>query len=269
MRFLLALPLMGLPVFAGCASSSSSGGSSSCSTNASLAGASYDVTKSRFAFGSTPTRVDAGGGLVRWTGSHGVVAIFPDGSEMAELNANAPESSLAGWGSSSSDLTTHVVQYWSAMGVVGCQITNTSANASVGGSSSGGSSTTTIGQTFVSLARGIDGVPVSESLAVAQFDVDDQTTYESFYWPEIPAAVVSGAVAFQNQLADPHALAAYKAKLPSDAQGMGRVNIHHTHAGGMPPLQSGFSYDVVQSTPEGDGAELSFDPSGSPITTTW
>src|SRR5271165_3284596 len=70
---------------------SSGGGAGGCSTSQPLAGASYDVSKSRFAFGSKPMEQQAGGGLVRWVGSDGVVAIFPDGSEMASLDANAPE----------------------------------------------------------------------------------------------------------------------------------------------------------------------------------
>jgi hypothetical protein len=42
---------------------------------------------------------------------------------------------------------------------------------------------------------------VVESLAVARFDIDNQTTYEAFYWPEIPGDVVSTAIAFGAQLA--------------------------------------------------------------------
>ena len=49
-------------------------GVTSCATNAPLAGASYDVSKSRFAFGSKPT-LDSTGGLSRWVGADGVVGI--------------------------------------------------------------------------------------------------------------------------------------------------------------------------------------------------
>jgi hypothetical protein len=52
-----------------------------CSNAGPLAGATYDITKSKFAFGSAPAAVNAGS-LVRWTGSEGVVALFSDGSEM-------------------------------------------------------------------------------------------------------------------------------------------------------------------------------------------
>ena len=210
---------------------------------------------------------------MRWVGSDGVVAIFSssaDGSEMGSLNAGAPEANLPGWSNDPTALTAHATDYWVSMGVASCQIAGTGIDGSVsGGSSSGGGSTMTVGPSDVTLSRGISGVRVVESLAVASFDVDDQTTYESFYWPEIPADVVIAAVAFQNQLADPSTLAAYRAKLPADAQGQGQVVIHHTSAFSMSSFQSATTYDVVQSTPEDDGGELSFDQSGNPVTTIW
>jgi hypothetical protein len=248
-------------------STSSSGGSASatCASGSPLTGASYDVTKSRFAFGSTPVSQNAGGS-VHWVGSDGVVAIATDGSEMGIMNANAPENGLPGWSGSDADLLVHVTAYYGAMGVASCQISGPSNTYGAGGSSSGGGTTTT---TNAGLQRGIDGVPVSESLAVARFDVDDQTTYEVFYWPVIRADVVTAALALSAQLADPGALAAYKAKLPADAQGTGHVVIHHSHAGSTSPFQAAATYDVIQTTPLDDGGDLYFDANGNPITTTW
>jgi hypothetical protein len=81
--------------------------------------------------------------------------------------------------------------------------------------------------------------------------------------------VVSAAIAFKNQLAAPGALAAYKAKLPADAQGDGRVVIHHSSGLSMGSFQSAATYDVVQTTPQNDGGDLNFDPDGNPITTIW
>ena len=238
-----------------------------CSTSLALAGASYDIIKSRFAFGSTPSPQDAGS-LVRWVGSHGVVAIFSDGSELASMDANAPEANLPSWSNDPTVLTAQATDYWVSMGVASCQIMGAGIDGSVsGGSSSGGGSTMTAGPSDVTLSRGISGVRVVESLAVASFDVDDQTTYESFYWPEIPADVVTAAVAFQNQLKDPKALAAYMAKLPADAQGQGSVVIHHTSAGSSSPFQTAATYEVL--TPGPFGGDLNFDQNGNPVTTVW
>jgi hypothetical protein len=78
----------------------------------------------------------------------------------------------------------------------------------------------------VALVRGVDGILVSESNASARFNSADQTTQEGMYWPEIAASVVRDARAFRDRLADPARLAAYKALLPSDAQGDGQVVIH-------------------------------------------
>jgi hypothetical protein len=102
-----------------------------------------------------------------------------------------------------------------------------------GGSTDGGGAVFVAGPTTAILERAIDGISVVESRGVAQFDVDDQTTSESCYWPEIPADVVSAARAFRDQLAAAGALAAFKAKLPADAQGDGSVVIHH-HVTGAP-----------------------------------
>lgn len=249
----------------------------SCSGSAPLSGATYDISKSRFAFGSSPS-AENDGSFVRWIGSDGVVGISSDGSELGIMNAGAPETNLPDWSADPSKLSAHAIDYWVSMGVATCQI----ANANIDGSGSGGGSidggfTLVAGPSTVVLSRGVGGVPVAESLAVARFDVNDQTTDEAFYWPAIPAAVVSSAVTFKNELADPSALAAYKAKLPADAQGQGQVVIHHTSAGSSSPFQSAATYDVVQSLPPDDGGglvfggeeDLSFDPDANPVTTAW
>jgi hypothetical protein len=88
--------------------------------------------------------------------------------------------------------------------------------------------------------------------AFARFDTNDQTTFETFYWPEIPADVVTQARAFHDQLAAPGALAEYKAKLPADAQGDGHVVIHHRAGGSSLPFTAVTTYDTVQITPQND-----------------
>ena len=49
------------------AAPAASGDVAGCEVGAPLAGAAYDITKSRFAFGSTPSKDDADG-FVRWVG---------------------------------------------------------------------------------------------------------------------------------------------------------------------------------------------------------
>jgi hypothetical protein len=255
---------------AGTSAASAVGTSAACTPGQPLAGASYDITKSRFAFGSKPAAVDAGP-LVRWTGSDGVVAIWTDGSEMASMDANAPEADLPDWSADGKALAAHVTAYFVSMGVATCEISGTDGTYSAGG---GGSTDGTMTVTFpsqstVGLVRSIDGVPVVESIAFARFDSSEQTTSESFYWPTIPADVVTASRAFHDKLAAPGALAAYKAKLPADAQGDGQVVIHHRVSGSSLPFTAVTTYDTVQSTPEDDGGDLSFDPDGNAVTDTW
>jgi hypothetical protein len=249
--------------------SGSGGGSTECAAGSPLAGASYDIAKSRFAFGSKPVPQDARR-FVRWVGSDGVVAISANGAELGIMNANAPESNLPDWSTDSAKLTAHVEAYWASMGVESCQVQDTGIDGSVsGGGSVDGGSFQMPGPSTVVLGRGVDGVPVVESLANAIVNVTDQSTSERFYWPEIPAQVVTTAIAFRDQLASAQGLAAFKAKLPADAQGQGRVVIHHSSAFSMAPFQAAAVYDVVQTTPLNDGGNLYFDQSGNPVMTVW
>jgi hypothetical protein len=272
-----AFAFAGLGWTAGCSSTPSASptgvsteGGFDCPTGGPLVGGAYDIGKSKFAFGSAPVAVDAGA-LVRWTGSEGVVAVFADGSEMALLDASAPAGSLPGWSSEVETLSGLVTSYYVSMGVESCQIAGIDATYSAGGggSTDGGSAVVVEGQTIVGLARAVDGIPVEESTALAQFDVQGQTTDEAFYWPELPADVVSAAIAFRDQLAMPGALAAFKATLPADAQGDGHVVIHHHVAGTTGAFVAVATYQTVQITPDDDGGDLYFAPNGQPMTDTW
>jgi hypothetical protein len=216
-----------------------------CSPGAPLVGAPYDLGKSRFAFGSTPVRDDAFG-FVRWVGVHGVVAIAPSGGEMGVMNGDAPETRLPAWSNDPSAHVQHVTDYFVAMGALTCQI-----------------SMSTVG-----LARSVDGIPVVESIAFARFNSDDQSISEGFYWPEIGADVIDAARALRDRLVIDGGLAAYKAKLPANAQGDGQVVIHHTGSSSSAAFRAAASYDVRQQGAE-FGRGLSFDADGNPMSASW
>jgi hypothetical protein len=235
---------------------STSGAIALCADGAPLNGAPYDLAKSRFAFGSTPTRVDEFG-LVRWVGDHGVVAIEPSGGELGIMNAGAPEVVLPDWSHDPAALEAHVRSYFASFGVASCQAPNAQV---LGG---------TDGQT-ISLVRSVDGISIGESLAYARFNSQDQSTSESFYWPTIPANVVTNARSLRDRLRDPAQLAAYRAKLPRVSQGDGVVNLHHTSASSTSPFAAAATYDVqVPSSELGAGPTLSFDADAHPVSTAW
>jgi hypothetical protein len=265
---LVALPFV---VLALGACPNDAGSSAACRPDAALKGASYDIAKSRFAFGSKPVKQNEGL-LERWVGSDGALAIFSDGSAGASLNGGAPEANLPGL---NGDPTEHVRDYFIAMGVQACQIDAGDIHASgeAGGPVNGSGTVTKTFPVSVSLVRAIDGINVVESIAWAQFDVQDQTTAEGFYWPEIPADVVQAAVAFRDQLSDGSALAEYKAKLPADAQGDGNVVIHHTGENTSRTFAAVAVYDVVQTLPDGSifgkAGSLYFDRDGQPVSNAW
>ena len=232
------------------------GAVSGCEVGAPLTGAAYDLTKSRFAFGSPPVRDDANG-FKRWVGDHGVVAIEVSGGEIGSLNGGAPEASLPDWSSDATALEAHVSAYFASFGVPSCQ----APDAEVLGGSGGRT---------VSLPRSVDGIPVGESTAYARLDNQDQSTSEGFYWPTIPADVVTSARALHDKLADPTELAAYKAKLPADAQGDGGVVLHHTGSYSTSPFAAAATYDVVMTVGLlGMPAMLSFDADGNPVPNAW
>jgi hypothetical protein len=277
MRFQCESAVVALAMLAGCGSGHASGSSEAgsdvavCPINEALAGTSYDVSKSRFAFGGTPVKT-VSGSITHWTGPDGALAIFSNGEMLAILNANAPETDIAPLSGTEAMLTAYVRDYYVTMGVPPCQIASSNIVSWSGGGS--GSAMGDAGETIVTggvtlgLRRGVAGIPVQESLANAAFDVDYQTTSETFYWPEIPVDVVEAAAALQAKLADPQALAAYKAKLPKNAQGDGQVVIHHTDGSlSFDPFKAVATYDVLMSGDAGDqNPDLSFDGSGNPVT---
>ena len=154
------------------------------------------------------------------------------------------------------------------MGVDACQIarTNIFSSGGGGGASDGSSTTVLPSHQSVVLSRGIDGILVAESNASAQVDNADQSVSESLFWPTIPADVVTAARELKSALAAPGALAAFKAKLPSNAQGDGAIVIHHTSGiSQSASIQAVATYDVQQVNSFGDGASVSFDSNGTPV----
>jgi hypothetical protein len=238
------------------APATASGAETGCEVGAPLKGATYDLTKSRFAFGSTPIRDDSNG-ISRWVGVDGVVAIWSTGGELGSMNGGAPEASLPDWSNDPTALGAHVTEYFASFGVSACQVGDTSVLGGSGGRS-------------ISLVRTIDGIIVAESLAYARFDDQDQSTSEGFYWPPIPADVIASARAFHARLADPNQLAAYKAKLPANAQGDGVVNLHHTNSSSRSPFAAAATYDVETTGGQlGLPTILSFDTDGSSVSMVW
>lgn len=256
-----------------------------CPVDGGLAGATYDITKSKFAFGSTPRRDGVGGGFVRWVGSDGALGISTSGAELGVMNAGAPESSLPDWSSDPAASAAHVLAYFESMGVEACQVPGSGATyfGSGTGTADGGLTAFTSNGSTTELERGYSGIRIKESLAYAHVESADQTTGESLYWPAIPADVVSAAIAFRAALATPVGLAAYKALLPPDAQGDGQVVIHHSSGESQGAFAAGVTYDVLSIVPADAGQAggdsgglieiepepLSFDSSGNPVSTAW
>jgi hypothetical protein len=194
---------------------------------------------------------------VRWVGSQGVIAIAANGSVGASANADSPALNRPLFSLDADVVTAHVRAYFKAMGVPDCQVQDIGISTGSSGGIAGASATIL----DASLVRGIDGIGIGNSNAWARFTADDQTTYEAFFWPAIPASVVSGAIAFRDQLKDPQQLADYKAKLPAGAQGDGIVAIHHS-----PAFSSSATVKAIVTYDTGIGpSPVSFDTSGTQV----
>jgi hypothetical protein len=156
-----------------------------------------------------------------------------------------------------------VKEYFIGMGISDCQIVGTQILAS----STSGTGIDASYQRSVDCLRGIDGdIPIAESTALARINDEDRTNVETFFWPTLPASILILARAFKAETQDPTKLAAYKAKLPADAQGEGRVVIHHSTTWNMDPTKfvAFVSWDTVQgSTP------VSFNTDGAPVPQGW
>jgi hypothetical protein len=216
-------------------------------------GTPYDITRSRFAFGTTPAETT--GDMTRWTGANGVLAISRLGSERASLNGGTAPANRPDWSADPDALSAHVRDYFISLGVEACQV----RSSNVMGSASG--------QRTIALNRAIDGITVDDSLAFARIDQDDQSTDEALWWPDIPADVLAQARAFRDRLADPAARAAYQALLPSTAQTQGEVMIRHTGASSLSTTFQAQAVYLVVGPARGEGG--SFDESGVAVTTDW
>ena len=218
-------------------------------------GVAYDVTKSKFAFGSTPTAQTSPDGTTRWTGTNGVLVIAPNGLVTAGTNGVSTDD----WSDDHQALAAHVHDYFVSLGVPECQIWQ----ADVHGGNVG---------TTIALRRKVDDFFLGESMAYAHMNRDDKTTDEGFYWPQIPAEALTSARAFRDRLATPDGLATYKAKLPTDAQGDGNVAFHHTSGAYMlrqpkKPFVAMATWDVWPASPS--GSVRSYDENGQPVTMAW
>jgi hypothetical protein len=76
----------------------------------------------------------------------------------------------------------------------------------------------------------------------------------------------ASARAFRARLADRTELAAYKAKLPADAQGDGLVILYHTRSSSTAPFSAAATYDVaLPAGPLGFGSTVGFDAAANPV----
>jgi hypothetical protein len=198
-----------------------------CSHDAALAGTTYDVAKSKFAFGDKPS-LDTGSHQTRWVGRDGVATIAASGAASATMNKHAAALELPTWNDDPDALEDRVVDYFAGMGIDRCQIAGPEITTSGSGiQAADGAVNMKWDPPTVVLTRAIDGISIAESRASARWVSGDRATAESLYWPTIPANVIRDAFALRDMLRDASQRTSYKALLPDAAQGDATIVIHH------------------------------------------
>jgi hypothetical protein len=230
-----------------------------CSHDAALAGASYDVSQSKFAFGNKPS-LDTAHHQTRWVGRDGIATIANNGAAVAIMNSRAPALDLPSWSDDPGALEDRVVDYFANMGIERCQVGEPDITSNGAGvQAADGSLSMKWDPPTVVLTRAIDSISIPESRASARWVSGDRATAESLYWPTIPAEVVRDAFALQAILRDPSQLTNYKARLPDDARGDGKVVIHHNDQPG-PAFRATAVYEVELSN-----ETRAYDLKGNPV----
>jgi len=178
-------------------------------------------------------------------GPEGVFAtVATSGWAMAIPNSDAP-SRFAGALTRSPETHNNTVrEYFVGAGLPVAQIGTVNAHATMHTSSTDGDVTQPVFDSYTSvITRAIDGIPVSDSFAVAEFNVNGDVVEESVYWPTLPTSVIDDARALRTKLANPSLHAAFIAGLP-DRFADGQVMIRHSSGAVGVTFQTAASYDV-------------------------
>jgi hypothetical protein len=243
----------------GASSSSSSSGDPSAAVASCRSGITYDIAKSKFAFGGTPIETTEPDGTKRYTGPNGVMVIRPFGHVATSSNASDQGKD---WSDDADALTEHVREYFISLGASACQMDRPNVTS--------GSS----GRRTIHFQRAIEGLPLVESIGYAQLNASDQSDMEGIYWPEIPAEAVDAARAFRDRIATAEGLAAYKETLPADARGDGTLVMHHTSAVQLPgsapkPFAAMATWEVLLDGSGTSSVPTSFDENGQKVDIDW
>ncbi len=193
-----------------------------------------------------------GQGFDRVRGTLGVFATYlATGGTMAVSNATSPYENAPAYTMSGAAHNQAVMNYYLGRGLPPDQVIGvgllTDGRIEQVQAQHGVPGTT---RAFASvLQRGVEGVPVTDSIASA-IEVADgtMTSYEQVWWPAFPHSVVDDAHALQAMVSDPVQLVAYQALLPTGAL-PGAVVIRHSGWHDVPFVVFA-SYDVM------DGASL-------------
>lgn len=212
-------------------------------------GYQHGLKQSHFAVG-TQSHAVTDQGWSRQEGSYGAFAVsLHNGLAMALPNALPSTDQKPSYTKDPADHEKQVFEYFVAAGIPKNQIggVHTMTRLSASGHYGDPHPTPPRIDGYVSvLERKVDGYPVPDSVAWAQFDNDGRVISEGVYWPAIPASAIRDAERIKAQLASASDRGKFMARVPPDLPS-GRVAIRHTSATDQQaPFEVLASYDVIE-----------------------
>jgi hypothetical protein len=212
-------------------------------------GYQHGLKQSHFVVGAQPRTVTEAG-WSKQQGTDGAFAVsLHNGVAMALPNArpNAYQKPL--YTKDPSDHEKQVLEYFTSAGIPKDQIggVHTMTRLSSSGHYGDAHPSPPRVDSYISvLERKVDGYPVPDSVAWAQFDNEGHVISEGVYWPALPASAIRDAGRIKSQLASTSDRSRFLAQIPATLPS-GQVAIRHTSASDQQaPFEAVASYDVLE-----------------------
>jgi hypothetical protein len=175
--------------------------------------------------------------------------ITDKGATIALCNADSPALKVAPLSTDPAVHQARVLRYFTEAGLPTDQIGDVGNSPLIEGGApidpKAGSPYRTFRGYATIISRQIQGFRVPESHAWARFNANDEVVAEEVFYPDLPASVVSEAVALRDMLNNVALNARFAAKVPADVAGRKHeVAIHHS-----PHFRNGPAFASVDFAP--------------------
>ena len=232
-----------------------------------ISGYRHERVHSLFAFGPGAPTPTVDGPITRHIGSEGTFVEWANGFSMARAHAFAASSAALPFSRVSAEHNARVVAYFVGLGMPTDQMGSPAIGTLMRrtGATNGTQLTETLVGYTTGIPRFIDGIPVPESHAWAQFNKNDEVVAEQVWWPALPASLHAEVATFKAMMSNSSAAAVFRAKVGASSTGDDlTMAIHHSRPSG----DNWFLRVTMDFAPRGRSAVVHFDLSGTPVVLT-